>query len=401
MLPLPFRLTGLAACFAAVIAVAFAALPAMAIAQPQSIDATLDPVRAKYGLPALAAAVVKDGRIIAASAVGVRVHGTDIKVTINDRFHLGSDTKAMTATLAAMLVEEGKLRWDSTIGEVLGGEVPGINPQLAAVTLEQLLSHTSGIPSDTPDIVKLYFNTNAFEYNLRALRLRMLNAWKDHAPATPPGKEFHYANLGYIIVGALIEKASGTPWEELITQRIYAPLGLGTAGLGAQATMGKLDAPVGHSVSDKGGITPMLWGAAADVPPAVGPAGIAHMSVLDFAAWAGWNAGQGKRGPALVKPQTLARLHRPVIKTGPLPNARPGTPEEGEYALGWGMVKFAWAPRPLLTHNGSNGMNLATILLDTEADLGIVVVTNFPEQKANDAVREVLEALYREYSRVQ
>jgi CubicO group peptidase (beta-lactamase class C family) len=106
------------------------------VAQMRPLDAELEPVRAKHGLPALAAAVVKDGAIVTAGAVGVRVHGTDIKVTIDDRFHLGSDTKAMTATLAAMLVEEGKLRWDSTIGEVLGGEAPGINPKLAAVTLE-------------------------------------------------------------------------------------------------------------------------------------------------------------------------------------------------------------------------------------------------------------------------
>jgi CubicO group peptidase (beta-lactamase class C family) len=375
------------------------ALPVIASAQVQSLDAQLTPIRVKYGLPALAAAVVKDGKIIAAGAVGVRAHGSDVKVTINDRFHLGSDTKAMTATLAAMLVDEGKLRWNSTIGEVLGADVPGINPKLAAVTLEQLLSHSGGIPSDTPETLRLYFNTDAFEYNLRALRLRILNAWKNHAPVSPPGSAFHYANLGDIIVGAMIEKASGKPWEELITQRIFEPLGLRTAGLGPQATTGKLDAPVGHQVGGKGKITPMLWGAAADAPPVLGPAGTAHMSVLDFANWAGWNAGEGKRGPALVKPETLARLHHPVIKTGKLPDPRPGTPQEGEYALGWGVVKFDWAPRPLLTHNGSNGMNLATILIDTEADLGIVAVTNFPEQKANDAVYEVIEALYREYGK--
>lgn len=136
-------------------AFALLALPALACAQMRPLDAELEKVRAKHGLPALAAAVVKDGAIIAAGAVGVRAHGTDVKVTIEDRFHLGSDTKAMTATLAAMLVEEGKLRWDSTIGEVLGGDVPGINPKLGAVTLEQLLSHSSGIPSDTPDILAL------------------------------------------------------------------------------------------------------------------------------------------------------------------------------------------------------------------------------------------------------
>ena len=66
---------------------------------------------------------MKDGEIIASGAVGVRALGRDVPVTIDDRFHLGSDTKAMTATLAGMMVDKGKLRWDSTVGEVLGGKV--------------------------------------------------------------------------------------------------------------------------------------------------------------------------------------------------------------------------------------------------------------------------------------
>ncbi len=94
----------------------------------------LEPIRAKYGLPALAAAVVKDGKIIASGAVGVRIYGTDIPVTLGDRFHLGSDGKAMTATLAGMMIEEGKLRWNSTIGEVLGPVIPNLKPKFAAIT---------------------------------------------------------------------------------------------------------------------------------------------------------------------------------------------------------------------------------------------------------------------------
>ena len=115
-------------------------------AQPQSLDAQLEPIRQQYKLPALAAAAAKSGEIMAAGAVGVRVLGKEIPVTINDRFHLGSGTKAMTATIAGMLVDARKLRWSSTIGEVLGTDVQGINQKLAAVTLEQLLSHSGGIP---------------------------------------------------------------------------------------------------------------------------------------------------------------------------------------------------------------------------------------------------------------
>src|SRR5262245_65930513 len=75
-----------------------------------------------------------------------------------------------------------------------------------------------------------------------------------------------------------------------------------------------------------------------DSPPILGPAGIAHMSVLDFARWAGWNAGEGKRGPALVRPETMRKLHTPVISMPPKPDAPPGTPPGGWYGLGWGQV---------------------------------------------------------------
>ncbi|HZA65408.1 MAG TPA: serine hydrolase domain-containing protein [Geminicoccaceae bacterium] len=366
-------------------------------AEHLKLDEYLETVRAQYMLPALAAAVVKDGEVIAAGAVGTRVYGADIPVTIDDRFHLGSDTKAMTATLAGMMVEEGRLGWDSTVGEVLGKDIHGMNPKLAAVTLEQLLSHSSGIPTDTEEMIDLYFNTDAFSYNPDELRLRAIDAWKANEPKVPEESPFQYANFGYLIAGALIEKVAGRPWEELIVERIFEPLGLETAGLGAQATPGRLDAPVGHRVDDAGKVSPMLWGAAADAPAMIGPAGTVHMSVLDFARWAAWNAGKGKREPALVEPATLARLHQAHVRTPHRKHPPVGTPQDGEYGLGWGIVKFDWADRSLLTHNGSNGMNLAKVLIDPDDDLGIVVMTNFPEDKAEAATAEILQHLYEEY----
>lgn len=377
---------------------AFLPAPTLAIKAASNLNDELDSQRSKQGLPALAAAVVKEGVIIASGVAGVRVHGTELKATINDRFHLGSDTKAMTALLAGMAVDEGKLQWTSTIGDVLGKDVPGLDPGLAAISLEQLLSHTSGLPSDTEDLAKLYSSSDAFDYNLPKQRLRILAAWKSHRLMTKPGSAFHYANLGYLIAGAMIEKAAGHSWEELMIARLFVPLGLANAGLGPQATMGHFDAPVGHQISDKGSVTPMPWGPAADVPPVLGPAGVAHMSVLDFARWAGWNAGQGKREPFLVKPETLERIYQPHIKVGKLPNHHPGMPREGEYALGWGIVKFDWAKAPVLTHSGSNGMNIAKILVDPDQDLGVVAVTNFPGQRADDAVTSTLETLYRRHA---
>jgi CubicO group peptidase (beta-lactamase class C family) len=367
-------------------------------AQEQSLNALLEPVRKEYGLPALAAAVAKNGRIVAAGAVGTRMLGRDIKVTLDDRFHIGSDTKAMTATLAGMLVDEGKLRWDSTIGEVLGADLPGIHPKFAAITLEQLLSHTSGIPTDTKEIYELYVSGDAYEETLPQARLRILRTFGKHEPVVKPDAPFQYSNLGFMTAGAMIEKAAGVTWDELITRRIFEPLGLKTAGLGPQATMGRIDAPVGHDVDDKGKVTPRPWGPGADVPAPVGPAGIAHLSIRDFARWGAWNAGEGKRGPALVKADTLKRLHRERV-TMTIDNPKPGTPKSGGYALGWGIVAYDWTGnRPVLTHNGSNAMNLATILVDPQTDTAIVAATNFPGDKADQALQSVIKALFARYA---
>src|ERR1700722_11165057 len=83
--------------------------------EPKSLNSTLEPYLKEFGLPALAAAVFKNGEIMAAGAVVTRRVGENIPVTIDDKFHLGSDSKAFTALLAGMYVQQGKLRWDSTL----------------------------------------------------------------------------------------------------------------------------------------------------------------------------------------------------------------------------------------------------------------------------------------------
>jgi CubicO group peptidase (beta-lactamase class C family) len=135
-----------------------------------SLDSQLAPYLTQYGLPALSAAVVKEGRIVAAGAVGTRRAGADIPVTLHDRFHLGSDTKAMTALLAAMLVEEGKLGWDSHVAEVFPELATKMNAGLKRVTLQQLLSHTSGLPGDNEKFASLLRKSLSEEGNLDELR---------------------------------------------------------------------------------------------------------------------------------------------------------------------------------------------------------------------------------------
>ncbi|OPY01969.1 MAG: D-alanyl-D-alanine carboxypeptidase precursor [Syntrophorhabdus sp. PtaB.Bin047] len=366
---------------------------------PSALEVILEPYLDKYDLPALGAAVVRDGKIQAMGAVGTKAAGQQIPVTTGDRFHIGSDTKAMTALLAAMYVEAGKLRWDSKVEEIF----PELKKTLAAgwgqVTLEGLLSHTSGILDDGERFGKLL--QGSFEQgdlDLRGLRYWMLSKFLTQPIAAAPRKQFAYSNIGYMIAGAMIERVAGRSWEELMLERVFVPLRLRSAGFGPQSTVGTIDAPLPHKIVD-GNAKPMLAGPNADNPLVLGPAGTVHMSLQDFARWAIWNLGRGKRGPGLVRAETLARLTTPVVDIPPGKDAAPGTPSGGRYALGWGEREYPWAKGPFLTHAGSNGMNLAHIVLDPRTDFGMVLMTNIGGKKADEALRGLEEELHKRYGK--
>ena len=125
---------------------------------PVNVDAILQSILGRgaerFGM---AAAVLRGERIIAQGAAGVRKRGTAERITLDDRFHLGSSGKAMTATLVAMLVEEGKLNWTTTLGELFADTLKPMHPAWEKVTLRQVLAHRAGLRLD-PDGPARVFN---------------------------------------------------------------------------------------------------------------------------------------------------------------------------------------------------------------------------------------------------
>jgi CubicO group peptidase (beta-lactamase class C family) len=378
-----------------------AAAPTAGLAEPAAAFAALaprlEPFTAEYQLPALAAAVVQQGRIVAAGAVGTRRVATHIPVTIDDRFHIGSDTKAMTALLAAMLVESGRLGWDTTVAAIFPELVAAMAPGIGAVTLTQLLSHTSGIPGDNPAQERLLEQSLAQPGNLDELRYWIVARLVKQPLQSKPGAAFAYSNLGYLLAGAIIERLNAKTWEELVATRIFDPLGLRTAGFGPQSSLGRVDAPLGHLTLANGQLKAMLAGPNGDNPLVLGPAGTVHLSVLDFAVWAGWHAGAGKRPPALVQPATFETLHKMVITMPPKPGAAVGTPAQGGYGLGMGEVGMPFSSEPFLFHGGSNQLNLAYIMLQPKYDFAMVLMTNRGGDKADAALKALAALLYQDF----
>jgi CubicO group peptidase (beta-lactamase class C family) len=369
-------------------------ISASAADQPTSLNSTLEPYLKEFGLPALSAAAFKNGDIIAAGAVGTRRAGENLPVTIDDKFHLGSDSKAFTALLAGMYVQQGKLRWDSTLAEIFPELKEKMDPEFAKITVEELLSHSSGLADK--DLLDLVNRSYQQDGNMDDVRYWML---KETAPKPldhPRGSKFSYSNLGYTLAGVILERLSGKTWEELVAEKIFEPMGFQSAGFGPQASLGQVDATLGHFIID-GKPKAMLAGPNGDNPLILGPAGTIHMSVLDFAKWAAWQAGEGKRPPALVSPEILKMLHTPVIDTGVREDAAPGTPKTGKYALGWGQVLESWAPEPALTHTGSNNANLAVVTIWPQNDFGFVIMTNIGGKGADAALRKLGQDLYQQF----
>lgn len=269
--------------------------------EPKDISAELEVLRAKYQVPACASAVIERGRITALGATGFRRVDQDVRVTPADIWHIGSCTKSMTAALVGMLVDDGKLRWETTVPEA----IPCIAcaPGWSKVTVWDVVTQRSGLAPMTRD---QWRTLNVGPGTPREQRTAFARQQLAQSPTEPPGK-FAYSNSGYGVLGAIIEQAGGASYEDLLHTRIFAPLGLKTAGFGAPATPGRTDQPWGHYRRDDR-LVPADPIPENQFPAALAPAGCVHMSLADFARYAWWlSTGE----PRLVKAETFARLQTP------------------------------------------------------------------------------------------
>lgn len=332
---------------------------------------TIEAIRKKYNLPALAVVVVKDGAICDRVAVGVRKLRDATPVTIHDQFHIGSITKSMTATLAGILIDEGQLSWDTTIADVFPELKGQIWRQYENVTMEQLLTHRGGIPRRPP--AEAWRQAWKQQGTPTEQRRQYIEAVLSNPSGPTPGMKMIYSNHGYAVAGAVLEKFTATSWENLMTRRLFGPLHMDTAGFGPPGTPGNVDQPWGH--------LRMLFAASSlqkDNPPAISPAGRVHCSLEDLARYTIFHM---RNQPALLEPETLAQLHTPGFG--------------GDYACGWRVVRRRWAGGTALSHNGSNTMWFALAWLAPEKDFSVVVATNIGGWNADYACDDASEAMIR------
>ena len=281
----------------------------------------------------------------------------------------------MTATLAGMLIDEGKLRWDTTIADVFPEWKGKMDKQYESVTVEQLLTHRGGVPGAPPPAA--WKRAWEEQGTPTEQRREFIEAVLSQPPEAPPGTKMIYSNQGYAIIGAMLEKITGTPWEQLITERLFKPLHMDSAGFGPPGTPGKVDQPWGHT--RKFFITTPLQ---LDNPPAIAPAGRVHCSLDDLARYAIFQMQRNQTG-GLLKPETLAKLHTP--------------PPGRDYACGWIVAERGWAGGKALTHAGSNTMWYVVIWLAPEKDFAVIVGTNIAGPDAQQGCDDAASAMIQNW----
>jgi CubicO group peptidase (beta-lactamase class C family) len=347
----------------------------------RDLAADLAPIRSQFNVPALAGAIVRSNRVVGIGVVGVRKQGITEPVTLNDKWHHGSLTKSMTATLAGILVDEGRLTWQTKLADVFPVEAASMHAQWKTVTLEQLLSNRSGAQGDLgpSGIWNQLWNHKGTPREQRRFLLQKLTAL---APEAAPGTKYIYSNAGFALGGAMLEETMNRSWEDLLAEKLFLPLGMTSAGFGVPATPRHVNQPWGHTLN---GTTPapVEPGTAADNPPGIGPAATVHCSLQDLATYAAFHvAGELGRG-RLMTPATFKKLHTDIAGQN--------------YALGWGVASRSWANGLTLSHAGSNNQWYSVIWLAPNKDAAMVALTNMGGNAARDATDAVIGKLVADF----
>ncbi len=282
----------------------------------------------------------------------------------------------MTATLAAVMVDAGKIEWKTSIGDVWPKATDDdIHPKLRNVTLDELLSHQSGLPGDISDISGQAWASFFAGKAIAVLeRRRMLKLVLSKAPSQPQGT-FSYSNLGYAIVSAMLETRARESFESLMKKHVFDPLEMRSADFRSMKSAKQMQPPLlwGHQADNGEPVDPRTVGA--ENPTVYAAGGTVHLSIEDYAKYARWHL-VGKPAPVLRSQSAFDHLHEPQVDYT-IPGAK--------YACGWICMDTGFGPA--LNHAGSNTNSFALIWVLPESDFAAVVCTNSGQPQGVSCLR--------------
>ncbi|MEQ3527643.1 serine hydrolase domain-containing protein [Pseudoalteromonas sp. XMcav11-Q] len=348
------------------------------IAQDGALKQHLESIRQAYNVPAITAMTVKDGLVYEIASTGYRDIQSLEPVSDNDRWAIGSVAKSMTALLAARLVEQGLITFDTTVIDIFPELKGQIRPEHETITLQNLLSMTSGLKKDIGvKNQQWYDNTKPLTELRYELTKEVLNT-----AAVKTRSEFWYSNVGYVIAGHMLERVSNQTWEWLIGEEVFGQLGITNYGFG-EPSFESAKQPKGH-IYENGhwhGVTEEKKLA----PKVYGPAGTVNISLPDLAVYFSSVLEGMQGGDNIVSKESYKMLLSPYSKI---------QDSHSEYAMGW----FVKSDKTAFGHDGFTVAFSVSSLLYPSQNSAYFAAVNGDTDNAPKALSQALEVLMKRNS---
>lgn len=327
------------------------------------IEPEIERLMAAHHLPGFAVGAANREGEIYARGFGVARLGGDQPITPLSIFHMASVTKPFVATALMQLAEQGRVSLDARVCDLLP-EFRLADPRAGAITVRQMLNHTSGMP-DVED-----YGWDRPEYDDEALE-RYIRSLADQRLIGPPGGQYAYSNTAFEVLGALIARLTGMPFEDAVQAQILGPLGMRYSTLlhrridRSLLTSPHIDDEAGQVV-----VSPVF---PYNRPHAA--SSTLTSNVTDMLRWARLNLRRGELdGRRILKESSCAELWKPSSPitgaAGPLASARCG--------LSWFVSELAG--HRLVTHSGGDEGFHSHLVLAPDDDLALVAMSNYSPQ---------------------
>lgn len=349
--------------------------------QPATIDSLVARVLKTFDVPGIAVGIVKDNQLVLAKGYGVRSLKSGQKVDAHTLFGIASNSKAFTVAALGILVDEGKLTWDDKVTDYIP-EFRLYNPYVTEeFTIRDLLTHRSGLGLGAGDLM-FWPDSNNFSkkdiiHNLRYLK--QVSGFRT---------KYDYDNLMYIVAGELIERVSGSSWENFIDNRILQPLGMTETAPSFSRVKDKSNVIDPHApVNGKVQAIRRDWGEVAN------SAGGIYSNITDMSKWIMMQMNDGKygEGKKIFSEQVHAEMWTPQTII-PVRGATPYNTHFTAYGLGWHLSDVKGYLQCM--HTGGLAGIVTQVTLLPELKLGIIVFTNQQQGAAFNAVSSAIKDMY-------
>lgn len=332
-------------------------------------------------MPGLQVLVTESGNTIFEYTNGFRAEGQTKSVTSDDKWHIGSCTKPMTAFLVGRLIDEGKLKWTTPLAEIVPNNYK-LAPAVDSITIEQLLSHSSGLADVTsPDDGKLWSSLYTDKVKPKIMRDKLIQGIFKSAVSFAPGSKFEYSNSGYVVLGWIVEQLRNESWETVLQNEIFQKFGMNSCGFGPAGVEDKKSTmqPWSHDFNNQK-LQAIPPGLNADNPPALGPAGTVHCNARDWQKFLKLFVDDEDVNSKFLSQATYTKL---------LSNASEGPTTFSSM----GRMERPWAKGTAFAMAGSNTFNYAIVAVAPTMKRIYTINTNAGHTKAEESMAKILKLI--------